>query len=332
MEIMSPRELPSPDERIARLRHARPDERERGIAELIDGVGRPLARQQLQRFQRAGNAVNREDVEDIVANVSLRLLTKLREAAESSADPIERFDEFVTTLTLNAVNDHFRRSFPQRARLKNRVRYTLTHDARLALWTAGNRLICGLAEWRGSDTTIEEVPPLNDVVTRRVRDHHRPANALAAFFEHCAKPVALELLVDTMAGLWHVVDVPAAAVAGGTEAISPQKAAEWRELLTELWRQILLLRPLQRRALLLNLRDAETSHALSLFVFTGIASFDDIADALGITPAALETIWNDLPFNDLRIAEMLQLTRQQVIDLRKSARERLTRRLRKSGS
>jgi hypothetical protein len=41
----------------------------------------------------------------------------------------------------------------------------------------------------------------------------------------------------------------------------------------------------------------------------------------------LAAIWNDLPLEDIRIAELLQLTRQQVINARKSARERLARRL-----
>ena len=38
-------------------------------------------------------------------------------------------------------------------------------------------------------------------------------------------------------------------------------------------------------------------------------------------------IWNELPLDDKRIAALLGLTRQQVINLRKSARERLTRRM-----
>ena len=38
-------------------------------------------------------------------------------------------------------------------------------------------------------------------------------------------------------------------------------------------------------------------------------------------------VWNDLPLEDMRIAELLGLTRQQVINSRKSGRERLARRL-----
>jgi predicted DNA-binding protein (UPF0251 family) len=44
----------------------------------------------------------------------------------------------------------------------------------------------------------------------------------------------------------------------------------------------------------------------------------------------LAALWNDLPLEDLRIAEMLGISRQQVINLRKSARHRLARRVMKT--
>ena len=42
----------------------------------------------------------------------------------------------------------------------------------------------------------------------------------------------------------------------------------------------------------------------------------------------LAALWPDLPLEDAAIAERLGLTRQQVINLRKSARARLGRRMR----
>jgi hypothetical protein len=38
-------------------------------------------------------------------------------------------------------------------------------------------------------------------------------------------------------------------------------------------------------------------------------------------------LWNNLPLEDTTIAQNLGVTRQQVINLRKSARERLARRM-----
>jgi hypothetical protein len=47
-----------------------------------------------------------------------------------------------------------------------------------------------------------------------------------------------------------------------------------------------------------------------------------------MTAEGLAGLWNDLPLEDSKIGELLGLTRQQVINARKSGRERLARRLR----
>jgi hypothetical protein len=79
--------------------------------------------------------------------------------------------------------------------------------------------------------------------------------------------------------------------------------------------------------LLLNLRDHEGGNALTLFVLLGIAGIDRLAAAVGMSANELAEIWSELPLGDAAIAARLGVTRQQVINLRKSARERLRRRL-----
>jgi hypothetical protein len=58
----------------------------------------------------------------------------------------------------------------------------------------------------------------------------------------------------------------------------------------------------------------------------GVASFREVAEALETTPEELAGLWNRLPLEDLEIATRLGLERQQVINLRCTARERLARR------
>ena len=98
-------------------------------------------------------------------------------------------------------------------------------------------------------------------------------------------------------------------------------------LLKRLWGEVCALPIRQRHALLLNLRDEQRSSALLLLPRIGIASFADIANVLDMTDEELHFIWNDLPMDDLQIARRLGLTRQQVINLRKTARARLIRRM-----
>jgi hypothetical protein len=83
----------------------------------------------------------------------------------------------------------------------------------------------------------------------------------------------------------------------------------------------------QRVALLLNLRDAAGNDALILFTLKGITSLRKIAEVVEFEVDAFARMWNQLPWDDKSIGQYMGLTRQQVINLRKSARERLARRM-----
>ncbi|HEY6141075.1 MAG TPA: hypothetical protein VI670_25240 [Thermoanaerobaculia bacterium] len=300
------------------------------IARLIRDVARPIAEGVTRRFIRSGELLSEHDAQDVVATVMLRLIERLRKAERVPEAAIVSVTDYVATLTFNAVNDHFRARYPERSRLRNRIRYALGHDRRLALWTIDERLAGGLAPWRGAAAAREQAWELPaGIAANAGKNADRPAETLVALFEAASEPFFLRALVDTLAPLWlHERPVPLRAV----ETRTPLADTEWRALLATLWKEITELRPMQRKALLLNLRDAETSHALDLFVVTGTATIEEIAASLDMTAAELSAIWSDLPLDDLRIAAMLQLSRQQVIGLRKSARERLTRRLKRAGS
>ena len=98
--------------------------------------------------------------------------------------------------------------------------------------------------------------------------------------------------------------------------------------LGKLWSEICELPENQRAALLLNLKDSQGGGGVSLFQMTRVAAVPQIAQALCIAPEELAHMWAELPLDDLTIANRLGVTRQQVINLRKSARERLARRMR----
>jgi DNA-directed RNA polymerase specialized sigma24 family protein len=106
---------------------------------------------------------------------------------------------------------------------------------------------------------------------------------------------------------------------------------ERRIWLRDLWREIRQLPPRQRAALVLGLRDEQGGSAAVLLPLTGTASIRDIAEALQLPAERFARLWNRLPLDDAAIAELLGRSRQQVINLRKAARERLTRRMKRSG-
>ena len=101
-----------------------------------------------------------------------------------------------------------------------------------------------------------------------------------------------------------------------------------RAFLVFVWNEIRELPVNQRRALLLNLRDDQHRGMIGLLPLVGLASADEIADVLEWPREAFAAVWNDLPRDDEWIAAELGVTRRQVINLRKCARERLGRRVR----
>ena len=119
---------------------------------------------------------------------------------------------------------------------------------------------------------------------------------------------------------------------GDVEAVMPahqpdyEERLDLRRALTQLWTEIRELPVAQRIALLLNLRDEQGSSPLASFPAMGIASMRQIAETLELPPEELAEIWSRLPLSDLEIAKRLTLERQQIINLRKAARQRLARR------
>jgi hypothetical protein len=161
-------------------------------------------------------------------------------------------------------------------------------------------------------------------------DREHPGDAVAAILKRIGGPVQFDALVDTIAELWQLRDP----VMQSAELLSDPKRdqhgdLEQRQYLAELWSEIRELPEHQRAALLLNLRDSEGANAVALFLLLDIAGRDAIANAMGLPESELAAIWERLPLDDLTIAARLKIGRQQVINLRSSARARLARRMSK---
>jgi hypothetical protein len=108
---------------------------------------------------------------------------------------------------------------------------------------------------------------------------------------------------------------------------SPLSIVESTESLHRLWSEIVALPRRQRLALLLNARDPAGESVLRLLVAERIVTMRELAATLEISVAELDALWSAVPLIDAAIAERLQVTRQQVINLRKAARDRLARRM-----
>lgn len=290
----------------------------------------PVIRGVLARYRYPERGLQREDADDIASAVTVRLVSRLRLVAESEDDAIERLPDYVARQTFNAVYDVLRRRFPERTRLRNRLRYVLEHDRRLAAWQTGAGLVAGTPAMR-EKAEPKPLARLPGSPNSALHDRNRPADAVAALFAHCGHPLLFDELVTFFADLWVIRDTPHAAPDAEQADDQPSQLSrlESRQYLAALWAEICLLLPAQRTALLLNLRDVDGLNAVALFVTAGQVGIDDLSAAIGMSAERLAELWRDLPLDDLTIASMLGLSRQQVINLRRSARERLARRMAK---
>ncbi len=160
---------------------------------------------------------------------------------------------------------------------------------------------------------------------------------LGVLFERSGGPIGFDEVVKIAAETWHIHDQPIESIdTGGSErdhqftSSEPRVdlALEQRLFFEQVWLEVCQLPVLQRAALLLNLRDSRDGGVISFLPFLGVASKEELARLLEMPYEDFENLWNELPLDDSRIAQMFGITRQQVINLRKTARERLVRRTR----
>src|SRR5258708_16357450 len=97
----------------------------------------------------------RDLFDDLRGDVAVRLVARLRTIAADASTVIANFEDYAAVVTRNAHNDHLRRTFPERAKLKNRIRYVLSHDGRFDVRSGADGTpiiaLCGRA--RDTDAT-----------------------------------------------------------------------------------------------------------------------------------------------------------------------------------
>ncbi len=335
------------------LRAARGAESDRLLSQLLTEHAEPLITAIIGN--KLGSSVTpplsreRLDTEDVHSEAVTHLLARLDDCKSNPHDSsISDFRGYVAVLTYNACSAYLRQKYPQRWRLKNRLRYLLTHWREFALWEhEAHCWLGGFAVWHGQkievgcraklQTLREDSPVL--MVTGNLSGSVQQASLtdlLTAIFRWLRSPAELDELVSTVADLQGIKDQMVVSVAGGEQfgdapaqltdpRMSLATEVEQRLFLQRLWVEIGELPVRQRVALLLSLRDAQGS-VIALLPLTGVASIRQIADALSMGADELARLWNELPLDDVAISARLGVTRQQVINLRKSARERLGRR------
>ena len=313
-----------------------------------------------------------QEAEELCSEAVLQVLRWLKALKSSQEPrEVKSFPGLVAVIAYRACSGYMRQVDPDRASLVKKTRYHLTSNPDFEVWQNDNsEWLCGFAKWRSAAETGSAAGRV-EVAGSIERDRAASNNdadrgdgfgsfrqalspraeaeikgipdLLTAVFDWARAPMLLDQLIDIAVRWWRTKEGRATAgpepgfESRPLECVADPGAdiagrLEGRQHLRLAWDEIMKLPERQRAALLLNLRDPGGDGAIALFPFLGIVSFEEIARALSMSPEDLIDIWDSLPLSDMDIAARLGATRQNVVNLRRSARERLQRRLRGLGA
>lgn len=316
---------------------------------------------------------------ELVHNVVARLWEREVDAA---ADVPEDSAAFAATVAHNAWSDLLRQKYPRRTSLKNRLRYFLSHQPKYRVWdSVGGDSVAGLHAWQvtgrapaeparlrtwtGADGRQAGSLPRGSVPSKPMEscDAADWDRLLGALFEHAQAPLVLDDLVRVVALLLDLQEDRVESLSGSdedgdfdpadSETPGPERRAEIRAMLRQLWGAVRALRPDYRLAYLLNIPGAgKTRGDIEVFALHGIATMAEIAAAIGLDAAQYRRLfaalplsdadraeaaacgdelehfallWRQLPLPDAAIATLLGLEQQQVINRRMLALRELAR-------
>lgn len=325
---------------LARLLGASVEERQEVTADLLAEHVLPVIDRILgSRLQRLGPGAAAV-LEDLRGDIVVRLLHRLqRLVADPVGEGIRSFRDYAAVVAYHRLDDFVRSTQPARAALANRVRYVCQRTPGLALWPLGDgELLAGRAADRAAGR-LPVSPPVGFArrfeVVAQSGDSPRELRVLIdSVLAALGGPVEMGQLVTVLAEMLHVREAatrPPALPRLVSADPDPLSQLASQDYLRRLWQEIVALPVRQRIALLLNLRDGRGDSAARLLPVTGIAAPAEIGRLLELDIPRFAELWAELPLDDKHIAELLSVTRQQVINLRKSARERLARRMARLG-
>jgi hypothetical protein len=309
-------------------------EAENVLSELVTSCISPLIQEIVRHKLHTSigqNTVRGADASEVCSTALVKVLSKLR---EWKLDPGRMqkgpFLDYVAVVSYHTCNQYWRDAHPVRNRLKNRLFYLLTSRSDFAIWKKDGIWICGSASWK-SRADLADQQALNQLDAGEIRSENR-AEQLASIFKKLTAPVRLNDLLNAIMSLEGISPQenrtrPVEELPDARSEINFDQKLQERQLLERLWTEIQDLSMKQRAALLLSLRDENRGAVLQLFPAMGIATIKQLCAVLSMDVRQLGDLWKELPLDDLRIGSLLGITRQQVINLRKCARERLSRRL-----
>jgi RNA polymerase sigma factor (sigma-70 family) len=217
---------------------------ERLILEEAAPVVRRTIRYRLHFYiSERGTSPTNPDAEDLYHDILARLVSALRRLVDQRRPPgIVDFRQYAQRVAINGCNDYLRTKYPERTRLRDRLRDLLERQSEFGLWREeGGRQLCGRREWQGSgvvsldpdrvaalEISLELTGTSSAGLTAGVVRGPRLVALLTELFRQLGGPVDLDDLVGVVAARLGVTEhrlEPLETESGGAENNGPRAGA-----------------------------------------------------------------------------------------------------------
>ncbi len=317
------------------------------IDELIAVYADPIIKKVLlQRlniyFSSSRKGLNPPEAEDLYQTVLLKLVAFFNaNGAASSTRDICEIRRFVATITHNVCNDFLRMKYPERNRLKNKLRDLMRRHPDFSCWMMENRILCGLKNWVGQAESKQAERLVDDLNEKDDADEvgkltdcaRLPLSKLVAeIFSRCEGPIEIDHLVYIIARLHGIKDRLNQSIEGDNQSlaqipdssVSYYEHLETKEFFLMLWRACCELSLGQRRAFILTSSDYMGESLLHRLLRERVITISQVYQSLDLTREFLASLWDKLPMDAATAAVELGTSAQMIAKWRHRAMRKLS--------
>jgi RNA polymerase sigma factor (sigma-70 family) len=318
------------------------------ISELIDIYADPIIKKILNRrlnlyFNPQRRDITQPEAEDLYQTIVLKLVTCIRNRNIGQGyQNIEEIRNYIAKIAHNVCNDYLRMKYPERNRLKSKLRDLIKRHSSFSCWKADDQLLCGYSSWAGGiESTkaalimreLEEngTLPLVRRSSGKELDKLALSDLLVELFDGCEGPIELERLVHMIASVQGVKDYQKESI--DSSATSTHRIAnapgrdyeelETRELLRHLWMEVCDLPRNQRKTFALTSGDHTGESLLHTILREQVVTITQIYNALELNRDELIEIWERLPLDTATAAKQLRTSTHMVAKWRHRSLKRL---------
>src|SRR5262245_43338843 len=213
--------------------------------------------------------------------------------------------------------DYFRRLSVRHRSLQDSALRYLRLIPEFSAWKVEKQWLTGFAKWQTGDTTPADVETLDTLVGQtdlldprvaalRWEDYRKQEwrHVMDRIFTFAGAPLWLDDLIGLMFVVMNIEEVQMVEMDFELSAHpGPDIQTISREELSATWEEIVELPRAQRIAVLLNSAGGE----LDALPIAGIATLEEIAQALAITPSEFDVLWSELGLPPNQVAEAQSL-------------------------